>query len=93
MGKVLPVFLHLACSLFKKVYNALEKRFNKVALEFCSDDLRIESFADLKQKLKNISNVLETSEGIKETHPGSAKLSVWNKFNKKEKYRYLRLRY
>lgn len=30
-----------------------------------SDDLRIEIFTGLKQKLKNISNIFETSEGIK----------------------------
>lgn len=59
-----------------------------IALEFSSDDLKIETFTDLNQKLKNIHNVFETSEGIKETHPGSAELSVCNKFNKKDKSRY-----
>lgn len=87
---VTPVLLHLACSLFKEFTKHLRKGLISliIALEFSSDDLKIETFTDLKQNLKNIHNVFETSEGIKETHPSSAELSVWSKFNKKEKSRY-----
>lgn len=85
-----PVLLHLACSLFKEFTMHLRKTLISliIALEVSSDDLKIETFTDLKQNLKNRHNVFETSEGIKETHPGSAELPLWNKFNKKEKSRY-----
>lgn len=84
-----PVLLHLACSLFKKFTMHLRKGLISliIPLEFSSDDLKIEIFTDLNQNLKTYT-MFETSEGIKETHPGSAELSVWNKFNKKEKSRY-----